>query len=275
MDQLDKPEIQTVEQFYDSLLFSPNFFKDFIIFLRMENNYCFSKGFQACIPMLIDHTIKESAWFLRNKIMWDTSNTHYRECQIDQDLELNLFFIQDLSYELAFKQRYEQKYQEAIERLLSLRTEREGQIVQITRKDVKWLDKLREINQAHMIKLVDLLDNKNVEKEETVHEGKKRALHLLKDFALDPDDPGQSQLRLMIDSLIFTLWRTITSTNLVYRALKDRILIEHVDFVHTTIQLYTSDNGYKTMMLNHFKMIVRECFNYQKFLPDDCMKYTV
>ncbi|TNV83253.1 hypothetical protein FGO68_gene7217 [Halteria grandinella] len=223
--------------------------------------------------MLIDHTIKERVWFFRNKLMWDTSNTHYREKQIDQDLELNLYFIQDLSQELAFKQRREEKYEEAIQRLLSLRSKREGgQVVQITRQDIKWLDKLREISKVHMYKLVNFLEQK-LETEESVQEGKMHALNLLKDFATDPSDTNQSQLRLMIDSLIFTLWRTITCINHSFKTLKDRILIEHVDFVYTTIQFYTSDDAYKTIMLNHFKMIIVECLYIQKLLPDYCMKY--
>ncbi|TNV83284.1 hypothetical protein FGO68_gene1122 [Halteria grandinella] len=266
MEQLVDPAMKTVEQFFDSLLFSPNFFKDFIIFLRDKNNYSFSKGFQAFIPMLIDHIIKERVWFFRNQLLWDTSNTLYREMQIDQDLELNLYFIQDLSQELVFKQRSEQKYEEAIQRLLSLRSKREGgQVIQIARQDLKWLDKLREISKVYMQKLVNFLEQKK-ETEESVQEGKIVALNLLKDFAKDPYDPKQSQLRLMIDSLIFTLWRTITCINHSFTTLRDRILTEYVDFVSTTIQLYTSDDDYKTIMLNHFKMIIGECFYIQEAL---------
>ncbi|TNV83524.1 hypothetical protein FGO68_gene14886 [Halteria grandinella] len=278
IDLMEDPNFLTVEQFFDALLCSPTFIKDFIIFLRKENNYCFSKGFQASFAMLFDHTVKYGPWSYRELSIWDTRNTHYSVSQLDQDLELNLYFIQDLSYELCFIQKNDEIYEETVNKLLSLKSYHAGgQLIQITRNDLKWLDTLRQINQVHIFKLIDVLQ-KQQEAQEIIEQGKAIALACLNKFAVDPDDPDQSQLRLMTDSLIFTLWRTITITNLIYKAdttLKDCILIEHIELVHTSIQLYNSDDIYKTTILKHFKKIIKQCFYIQKNLPNDCMKYTV
>ncbi|TNV83321.1 hypothetical protein FGO68_gene13481 [Halteria grandinella] len=270
LTSLDDSEIETIEQFFDKVIVNIAFQISLFKNLRMHNNFNFSKGLVASIPMMINHNISKSSWFFRNSRMWDAQNSHY-QVELSENLLLNLMILQDLSFEMAYNQQSDVVYETAIKSICALYDQRFA-TPEECRAQLLWLDTLRTFHQKFFSKLVDttVKNDSSIEASNLIQTGQILFIQKFQELAAME---GQEQLRYMIQAMIYTLWRTIERINVLYSDKKDPLLIKYFDIVEYTLILCTLDVEFQHRMKLHFVKIIVECLKI-RILPIECLNYT-